>query len=120
MKVCTTCKVNKSRSDFYTNGKTPKGTQKLKGSCKQCEVSNIAKRYYSIVERHFGGFTCQCCGYSKDKRMMEYHHIDSTTKDSDPSKMKTLSESRIIAELDKCVQLCPNCHREVHLGIRGL
>lgn len=44
----------------------------------------------------------------------EFHHLDPTTKDRDPSKMLSLKWERVTTELDKCILLCANCHRLIH------
>ena len=51
----------------------------------------------------------------------EFHHLDAGTKefaisaDGVPRRWEL-----IVAELEKCVLLCANCHREVHAGVRDL
>lgn len=47
---------------------------------------------------------------------MEPHHIDPMSKGYAISRGMT-SWRRILPELQKCVLLCANCHREVHDGM---
>jgi len=47
---------------------------------------------------------------------MEFHHINAIDKDFTLSDRMT-SWLKIKPELDKCVLLCANCHREVHDGL---
>ena len=50
---------------------------------------------------------------------LEFHHLTSTKKDFGiSSKGYTRSWEKIRAELDKCVLLCANCHREVHSSLQ--
>ena len=50
---------------------------------------------------------------------LEFHHLDSTHKDFGiSSKGYTRSWTKISEELDKCLLLCANCHREVHAGLQ--
>lgn len=46
---------------------------------------------------------------------MDAHHPNSTLKEFNIS-AKLTSWARIERELDKCILLCSNCHRETHAG----
>lgn len=63
---------------------------------------------------HMGG-KCEICGYDKCLVALEAHHVDPSTKDFSISDVASLD--RIERELEKCVLLCANCHREVHDGL---
>lgn len=57
---------------------------------------------------------CSSCGYNKCPRALEWHHPNND-KISDPSNlMKGGSVTKYLEEIDKCILLCANCHREVH------
>jgi len=67
------------------------------------------------------GSKCQRsgCGYSRFSGALEFHHRDP--RDKDPSLVlrgTTNSWVKMRDELDKCVLLCSNCHREVHHEMR--
>ena len=62
------------------------------------------------------GGCCKLCGYSKCTAALEFHHIDPTQKDFTFSKSKNLSWDKIDKELQKCILVCANCHREIHYG----
>jgi hypothetical protein len=67
----------------------------------------------------YKGGKCQLCAYSKCTEALEFHHVCSTGKDfSISGKGYTRSWKRIKEELDKCLLLCANCHREVHSGLQ--
>lgn len=60
----------------------------------------------------FGG-CCQRCGYDKCLDALEFHHLDASTKAQSPSYVvMRWSWERAKVELEKCVLLCANCHRE--------
>lgn len=60
----------------------------------------------------FGG-CCQQCGYNRCLDALEFHHLDATSKTASPSYViMRWSWERAKEELDKCVLLCANCHRE--------
>ena len=63
----------------------------------------------------YKGGRCVICGYDRCPSAMDFHHVDSWTKDFSISQKMT-SWKAIQPELDKTVLLCANCHREVHDG----
>ena len=76
------------------------------------------RRKIKAVE--YKGGACQHCGYNRCIEALEFHHLDETTK-SFPigSRMASYTWDRLREELDKCIMLCANCHRELHSGVNG-
>ena len=63
---------------------------------------------------HKGG-KCQVCSYDKCLGALEFHHKDSNHKDFGISaKGYARSWEKVKSELDKCILVCANCHREIH------
>ena len=63
----------------------------------------------------YKGGKCERCGYDRCTEALDFHHNDPTKKDFGvSSKGYTRSWKRVQEELDKCVMLCANCHRETH------
>ena len=80
-------------------------------------IQAVKKRRKKI--RHmsidYKGGKCEICGYNRCPEAMEFHHMDHKEKEFGISdKGYTRSWERIRSELDKCILLCANCHREVH------
>ena len=72
------------------------------------------KRKKMTAVAHFGG-KCQVCGYSRCIDALEFHHLDKSEKEESPTYViMRWSWSRALVELEKCVMLCSNCHREAH------
>ena len=48
--------------------------------------------------------------------MLDYHHIDPSQKEDTIARMTSNNYSldRVMNEIQKCVCLCANCHREFH------
>jgi len=67
----------------------------------------------------YKGGKCQICGYNKCLQALEFHHLDPKGKDF-PLSGSTKSWDNIKKELDKCILLCANCHREIHANITQL
>ena len=67
----------------------------------------------------YKGGKCLICGYDRCTEALEFHHSDSAEKDFGIShKGYTRSWTRVKQELDKCMLLCANCHREVHAKLQ--
>ena len=67
------------------------------------------------------GGRCHGCQVAVPVAAFEFHHLDAGTKDFAISADGVPRRwELIVAELEKCVLLCANCHREVHAGVRKL
>ena len=53
------------------------------------------------------------CGYDKNISALEFHHLDPNEKDFTISGTKC-GWNDLQKELDKCIMICANCHREIH------
>ncbi len=86
-------------------------------------VKAVAKRRKKIREMaiKYKGGKCVLCGYKKCIQALEFHHIKSAGKDFGISdKGYTRSWERVKKEIDKCVLICANCHKELHVGTTQL
>ena len=84
-------------------------------------IAAVAKRRRILKQKsvEYKGGKCVCCGYSKYVGVLDFHHLDPSLKDfSIGAKGYTRSWEKIQAELDKCILVCANCHREIELGVR--
>ena len=64
------------------------------------------------------GNKCNLCGYNKCFAALEFHHKDGQKKDFGlASRGLTRSWETIKRELEKCVLVCSNCHKEIHNGV---
>lgn len=69
----------------------------------------------------YKGGKCKLCGYDRCIEALEFHHIDPSKKDfSISSRGHARSWKRVKEELDKCIMLCANCHREIHTKLAAL
>ena len=75
-------------------------------------VKRWQKRKSDAIE--YKGGKCYNCGYDKCDAALEFHHTDPSKKEASWNKMRLWGEQRLKDELDKCVLLCANCHREAH------
>lgn len=67
------------------------------------------------------GGKCQICGYDRCIDALDIHHKDPKKKSFGISEDGvTRSWERVKAEIEHCILICANCHREVHAGITQL
>lgn len=81
---------------------------------------------YSLVERQrsskpsYAGSN-PARGSNKYYGVLEFHHKDTDKKDFAISKARlTAFNENVKKELDKCLCLCANCHREEHARTKGI
>jgi len=75
------------------------------------------RKHLRIKSIEYKGGKCISCGYNKCNEALDFHHIDESKKEFGLSeKGMTRSWERTMKELDKCILVCANCHRELHHG----
>jgi predicted HNH restriction endonuclease len=97
----------------------PKETRKYKDRAKyNIEVVKKRRRRLKEMAVALKGNKCEVCGYHRYIGALDFHHVNEETKEFDLStRGLTRSWNKIKAEIDKCVLVCANCHREIHGGI---
>ena len=85
-------------------------------------IHAVAKRRkkIKIMAIEYKGGRCQACGYNKYPGALDLHHISGQKSFSIGDKGYTRSWERVKQELDKCILVCANCHREIEAGITQL
>lgn len=84
---------------------------------KKKRVESVVKRRKKIKEMaiQYKGGCCQICRYDKYNGALEFHHLDPNEKDfSLGHKGHCTAWEKVKKELDKCILVCANCHREIH------
>lgn len=85
--------------------------------CKKCRNDKIY-RYRKNLKRkivEYKGGQCEICGYNKCIDALDFHHKDPEQKDFGlSSRGITRSIKKLYEEVDKCMLVCANCHREIH------
>lgn len=79
-------------------------SQKLRGLKRKLELIKLR------------GGKCEICGYNKNISVLEFHHVDPNEKELklDIRHLSNSNLDKIEKELDKCILVCANCHREIH------
>lgn len=76
------------------------------------QIQRWINRKIKAIE--YKGGNCSVCGYDKYYGALEFHHTNPKEKELDWNKLRLTSWENIERELDKCILLCANCHREAH------
>lgn len=105
VKRCTRCGIEKPSVDFYSHH----------SECRACfnqrSVELQRKRKIQAVE--YKGGKCMRCGYQGHMAVFDFHHLERSSKKFEIGLFKNRSFKNLKDELDKCILLCANCHREL-------
>lgn len=83
-------------------------------------IMAVSRRRKKLREQavEYKGGKCIYCGYNRCQAALDFHHLDARSKEFGLSRDGiTRSWEKTKKELDKCILVCSNCHREVHAGI---
>jgi transposase len=91
--------------------------------CKRCRAERVSQRRRQIKRKlvEEAGGKCLICGYDRCQQVLQFHHLDPTTKEfhlGQSGVTRSLAKSRV--EARKCTLLCANCHGEVEAGITSV
>jgi 5-methylcytosine-specific restriction endonuclease McrA len=112
-RICKKCNIKKDIDDFYKRSRN----DSYHHNCKKC--FNLARtecfRNNKIEAVKYKGGKCERCKYDKYVGALEFHHLNPEEKDFSMSSYRgTGINNKVKEELDKCIMLCVNCHREEH------
>ncbi len=114
-KQCKVCLRVLPISEFYKRPDRKNGTLSL---CKNCHNKYTVARAKMVKQQavDYKGGKCVVCGYSRCIDALDFHHIDPQNKDFTFGLKRYRSFKNLLPELDKCILVCTNCHREIHYG----
>ena len=112
-KKCSKCGKELPLTEYYS-----RGNGKLRSECKDCHKSYVKGKYNerkTIVNDIKTSQKCAKCGESRSY-VLDFHHKDPSVKDGTIARMTSNYNKieDIQKEIDKCIVLCSNCHREFH------
>ena len=89
---------------------------KMKSCCLKCHTLHVHQRQRVLKLRavEYLGGKCTKCNYVGVPAVFDFHHLDPAEKDLSWGNKRTSNWDNLKKELDKCVLLCSNCHRELH------
>lgn len=100
----------------YSNKKFKDRTEDDRKKANYNHVKTFRKRTKEKAVEYKGG-KCKICNYDRCVSALEFHHLEPSKKDFTLSQSMNIAWNKIKEELDKCILVCANCHREIHEGI---
>lgn len=109
---CSGCQIKLNDNNSYYR----KTKDIYHSQCKNCHSNYTLNKRLKFKEFcvNYKGGSCTRCGYDKVITALEFHHLNPNEKEIEPSKMMNKKKEFIKNELDKCILICSNCHREEH------
>lgn len=110
--ICADCGISISSENGYFR----KNRNRYQSYCKNCIALKSFENRLNFKKKavNYKGGSCSKCGYIKNVASLEFHHVNPAQKEIQPSKLVAKTWEYARQELDKCVILCANCHREEH------
>lgn len=99
--MCKPCRTIYNREYYHQKLNKPKMME-----TKKKRVVATRQAVFNYLKEH----PCSECGEA-DPKVLEFDHLDRTTKSYNVSEMMGLSIAKIEQEVLKCRVLCANCHR---------
>lgn len=130
VKICRVCKIEKPYKDYHLHKHCVGG---VTGTCRLCvqeykrawyaenrkrrqdKANNVNRSRKRMIVDHFGD-KCHDCGNTYHQCVYEFHHLDPTQKDVNPSRALSWKEEKMWTEINKCIMLCSNCHKIRHFA----
>jgi len=116
-RYCSRCKKDVKTENFHQR----RGRAFSSTYCKPCTAEQTLSRMRKLKSQmiDYKGGCCVRCGYDKYQGALDFHHLDPNEKDFNPSHLKRYKfDETVKSELDKCILVCANCHRELHHEIK--
>ena len=83
------------------------------GNTKRLKKVSIRKRNKRAALFYLGD-RCKRCKYNRCEAALEFHHLYGKDKSYNVSSGFNLPWKELKIELDKCMLVCCNCHKEIH------
>ena len=132
MKLCRKCNQTKSLDSFppMKNRCDGRGSYcrvcmaglmrklyRLNPQAKKEQVEQLRQKISDEINKIKTATGCQYCSES-ESACLDFHHPDPTKKDGAVAHfVSAKSLKKALAEIEKCICVCSNCHRKIHAGI---
>lgn len=81
---------------------------------------NRRVRNRNYVQQIKSEMKCNTCGENRHW-VLDFHHLDPSVKDGNISYMvASMGKEKVLEEIEKCIVLCANCHRDLHYREQNL
>jgi len=136
-KICSKCKKRLSVSKFSKQTSRKDG---LQSKCQKCtsayvkqyrvdnyehelersriRCNNVKNKLRAIIAEVKHEHGCVLCDET-EPYCLDFHHLNGKDKVSNVSSMvaQKVSVTKLKKEINKCVCVCANCHRKIHIGL---
>ena len=77
------------------------------------KLRGLKRKYEAVLAR---GGQCEICGYNHNIAALDFHHLNPSEKEFqlDTRHFANNTLNKLENELNKCILVCANCHREIH------
>jgi predicted HNH restriction endonuclease len=129
-KLCKSCNTEKPLTiEFWHKSKRKKDGWEY--NCKECVKKRTLANYYANKEKwnkttrknkakqrqrineYKDTLSCSKCNESRNW-LLDFHHPDPNEKEFQISQGERYGWEKVKKEIDKCIPLCSNCHRDFH------
>ena len=114
-KICTKCGKELPLTDFHWRNKA-KGIKR--SECKYCHNDYMNQKNAQNREIVHNLKQNSCCAKCGENRwyVLDYHHLNPEEKEATIARLTSnkYKLEDIQKEVNKCIVLCANCHREFH------
>lgn len=110
--TCDKCGILKTEENTFSPEPGVWST-KCRKCCRKISKTSETKIKKECVK--YKGGCCKICGYKKSLAALDFHHLNPEEKDfTIASRKNSILDDKMKQELDKCILICSNCHREEH------
>lgn len=99
------------------HGETEHALYNGRWRCRQCMIEYDSEKRHRIKRKlvEYKGGKCEICGYDKCLNALDFHHRNPEEKEFNLNSANyTRPLDVLYKEVDKCILVCSNCHREIH------
>lgn len=131
-KRCKQCQKDLPADDIHFASRYDRKTKQFQTNCRNCQ-KEYRKQHYEVNKQKYlqktslysqnfkewfleikKTLSCKKCGENRHW-VLDFHHTNPAEKDTEISNLlRYNNKQRILSELDKCIVLCANCHRDIH------
>ena len=131
-KKCTICKLDLPQSVEFFATRTDRKILTYQSNCRKCQKEYRKNHYILNKDKYIKkankykkdaielfidykkSLSCSQCGENR-YWVLDFHHLDPKIKEKNISSMIYQCSKKLLEEeLNKCVVLCSNCHRDLH------
>jgi hypothetical protein len=132
LKKCQMCNLELPEDDVHFAARYDRGKKQFQPNCRTCQKEyrkqhylnnrekylNKAKNYRKTFQNWFFDYkknlSCELCGENR-YWVLDFHHKNPKEKDLDVSKLvSNCNKQALVDEINKCMVVCSNCHRDLH------